>query len=61
MVCENVMNQITYQITIGLKITFKLFKKSLIEAYINVEGRAKLNNKTSFDRKILTAFSIILD
>ena len=38
---------------IVLRITFKQFKRILVEAYNIEEKTVKLNNRTSFHRKIL--------
>ena len=40
-----------------VKITFKWFQRSLIEAYNIAERRIKLNNKTTFHCKILIVFA----
>ena len=39
-----------------LKIIFKQFKRSFIEAYNFVERKVKASNKVPFHRKILIAF-----
>ena len=43
----------SHQIMVMLKITFKQFLMSLIEAYNIVERRVKLNSKMLLHRKIL--------
>ena len=55
--CENMINQSIHQIMVVSIVTFKQFKRSLIEAYINVERRVKLNNKTPFYWEILIVFA----
>ena len=46
-----------YQINVVLKVTFKRFQRSLIEAYNTVERRVELNNRTSYHRNILVALA----